>query len=191
MQNNNLQSVVAQSMQQRQVSFSSINFTAKALTINPFIQQLKALQQKTGMPVYIIGQISSTNNNGIKISLPVKLHHYNRLRFAGVYKTLLQHGIWAINPANVCTFGQAIKLPKSITAKYNSKTAPNMFNNHCMAKAAVHIRHLHRTNKRSASGCCAMVMVNCLRSVNSVGVLQEIQFAAKHNVNNPPLYGIY
>ena len=147
------------------------------------IPQIKALQQKTGLPVYIVGVISSVNlTNGGKVSLPPATHYFNRLHFCKVYKQLVNAGVYSINPACIYTFANATK---ASPIGYNLKTCPQMFNNQKSTpkQASTAIKRLQFKNKKHARGACAIVMVHWPYSLLSNGTRQEINFALKTNPN--------
>ena len=176
-------SAVVQSMQLRgngAFSTSAIKFVNKPTTFSRHIAAIKALQQATNKPVYIVGVISSVNVKGVKIALPTNLHYYNRLPFCKMQKRLLKHGIYSINPACLYTFASAIK---ANPIGFNLRTCPQMFNTSFTtpAKQLQAIQRLQRANKRHASGCCAIVVVHYPISMLSNGVQMELLAALKHN----------
>jgi hypothetical protein len=161
---------------------NNVTFVNKAAHFGLYIKQLKALQQQTGKPIYLVGVISSINAKGKKVALPLATHYYNRQRFCKVQKQLYKHGIYSINPACLYTFSKAIHVNP---IGYNLKTAPNMFNNQCTtSKQQLNaIKRLQRTNRRHATGCCAIVVVHYPFSMASNGVQMELLAALKHNPN--------
>jgi len=152
-------------------------YSRTTTNLQAVLPQLKALYKATGKPVYIVGTISTARVNGKAVKLPTARHAFNRRPFALVQKALLAIGVNAINPACLKAFARAIH------GKYTPGTnGPAMFNAVASKSGAKFtVKRLQRTNKRSVRGCCAIVVVNPMRSFTSLGVQQELAHAIKFN----------